>query len=228
MAIGRAIIREPAVFLFDEPLSNLDAQLRIQMRQEILRLRDALGATAVWVTHDQEEAMAMGDEIIVFNEGRIAQQAPPDELYATPRSLYVARTIGSPTMNLLEGRLAGGVLDGDLRLDTGLAIDCDAAVVGVRPEDVQPAVEVPGDQRAGSFTATVELVERLGPRAIVTLGVAARRLTAVVERRALGPVTEGATLEVAIARGALHPFDAASEQRIEARPRAGAASGTSR
>src|SRR5690606_19331901 len=105
VAVGRAIVRKPAVFLFDEPLSNLDAKLRVQMRTEIARLHASLGATMVYVTHDQVEAMTMGDRIVVLREGEVQQVAAPLVLYDRPANRFVAGFIGSPAMNFVEGRL---------------------------------------------------------------------------------------------------------------------------
>ncbi|MDE3174700.1 MAG: sn-glycerol-3-phosphate ABC transporter ATP-binding protein UgpC [Pseudomonadota bacterium] len=157
VAIGRAIVREPDVFLFDEPLSNLDAALRVSTRVEIAKLHRLLGATMVYVTHDQTEAMTLADRIVVMNQGEIAQVGRPLDLYYTPANLFVARFIGSPAMNLFEasapaaGRLAGPAFD---------AFDAPAsraAKLGVRPEHLRL-----GGEGAFKLPATVELVERLG------------------------------------------------------------------
>src|SRR5690606_17342176 len=115
VAVGRALVREPQVFLFDEPLSNLDAKLRVQMRREFARLHERLGATMVYVTHDQVEAMTLGDRIVVMNEGRVQQIDTPTALYEQPRNTFVARFIGTPPMNLIEGAV---VNDGALRFRT--------------------------------------------------------------------------------------------------------------
>ncbi len=122
VAIGRAIVREPKAFLFDEPLSNLDAALRVQMRLEIAKLQDTLGTTAIYVTHDQVEAMTMADSIVVLNSGRIEQVGSPLELYNRPTNLFVAGFIGSPKMNLIGGSIAAAH---------------DATTIGVRPEHIQ-------------------------------------------------------------------------------------------
>src|SRR4029079_645100 len=108
VALGRAIVRQPQVFLFDEPLSNLDAKLRVQMRREIARLHSDLRATMIYVTHDQVEAMTLGERIVVLNAGRVQQVAPPRTLYAEPGNTFVASFIGSPAMNLLQGELLAG------------------------------------------------------------------------------------------------------------------------
>lgn len=147
VALGRAIVREPAVFLFDEPLSNLDAKMRVEMRAEIVRLHHRLGATMIYVTHDQVEAMTMGERIVVMSGGRIQQAAPPLEVYNRPANRFVASFIGTPPMNLLPPGI----------LDLG-------RTVGVRPEHVQVRK---GDAGAGGLAATVDLVEPLGAETII-------------------------------------------------------------
>ena len=141
VAIGRAIVRQPKAFLFDEPLSNLDAALRVNMRLEIARLQSSLGTTAIYVTHDQVEAMTMADKIVVLNAGRVEQIGSPIELYNRPSNLFVAGFIGSPKMNLIGGPLAA---------------EKGAATIGIRPEHVQIARD--GDGWAG----TVQVAEHLG------------------------------------------------------------------
>jgi multiple sugar transport system ATP-binding protein len=142
VAIGRAIVREPAAFLFDEPLSNLDAALRVQMRLEISRLQKSLGTTAVYVTHDQVEAMTMADKIVVLNAGRVEQVGSPLELYERPNNLFVAGFIGSPKMNLMEGSIAAKL---------------GGKTIGVRPEHL--AVSAEG---AGEWQGTISVAEHLG------------------------------------------------------------------
>jgi multiple sugar transport system ATP-binding protein len=146
VAIGRAIVKEPEAFLFDEPLSNLDAELRVKMRGELIALHRRLGSTMIYVTHDQVEAMTMADQIVVLNEGRIEQVGTPVELYARPKNLFVARFLGAPPMNLLSGRISrkGGELGVDLAGGRRMALDgrqVDLAegapvTVGIRPEHV--------------------------------------------------------------------------------------------
>ena len=163
VAIGRAIVRKPQVFLFDEPLSNLDAALRINTRVEIAKLHKLLGATMIYVTHDQVEAMTLADKIVVMNNGRVEQQGKPLELYYKPANLFVAGFIGSPAMNFLNGtaRAAGGV---DLGVAGSLAVDLPAAVpagekltLGIRPEHLSVS---PGEGQG--LAVTVDLIERLG------------------------------------------------------------------
>ncbi|MCX6432584.1 MAG: ABC transporter ATP-binding protein [Actinobacteria bacterium] len=207
VAIGRAIIRQPKAFLFDEPLSNLDAKLRLEMRTELLRLQRQLGVTAVFVTHDQEEAMTLSDKVVVMRDGRVAQQGTPASVYAEPADTFVAAFVGSPTMNLLPGEVADGVFRS---ATPGLVLPTEGMVpgpviLGLRPED---ALLTPG----GS-DGTIDLVELLGPRAIVRVRCAEIALTTVVEGSALAGITEGATVGVQARPGSLHAFDPDTQQR---------------
>ena len=162
VAIGRAIVREPDVFLFDEPLSNLDAALRVSTRVEIAKLHRLLGATMIYVTHDQTEAMTLADRIVVMNQGEIAQVGRPLDLYYTPANLFVAGFIGSPAMNIFDvtakspTRLGGPGL-GDLELAGAKLTPGAALKLGVRPEHLRW-----GAEGALRLTATLELIERLG------------------------------------------------------------------
>lgn len=214
VAIGRAIIREPTVYLFDEPLSNLDTQLRLEMRHEIIELHNDLGVTSVWVTHDQEEAMAMGDRILVVNEGRIEQEASPDILFTRPANTYVATTIGSPPMNMLEGRSSGDRFEGPLQLSFEQRIPEGDVIVGIRPEDIELVETGQEGSGVGNFEAVVGIVERLGARGIVTLHVGDHLLTAVFPRRTLSRIEEGARLTFTADRSSIHVFDAASGNRL--------------
>ena len=169
VAMGRAIVREPKAFLFDEPLSNLDAKLRVHMRIEIKRLQRRLGVTSLYVTHDQVEAMTLGDRLIVLNEGRAEQIGTPMELYENPQTLFVAGFIGTPAMNLLPGKLENGgvTFEGgaSLSLPDRLSSVAKAAdvVLGIRPEHLQAA----GAQGQGGFEVTTDLVEHLGADTLV-------------------------------------------------------------
>ena len=208
VAIGRAIVRRPRVFLFDEPLSNLDARLRVEMRSEILRLQRRLGVTAVYVTHDQEEAMTMSDKMVVMQGGTIAQEGPPHEVYAAPETTFVASFVGSPRMNLIDGNVTSGVFEspwGKVLVD---APD-QACVLGVRPELV-----VLGSPGAPGAPARIELIEQLGPRAIVSLTSERGRLTSVVEGSALNGAKEGDDVTVSFRPDGLHLFEAATRQRL--------------
>ncbi len=192
VAIGRALVREPEVFLFDEPLSNLDAMLRVQMRIELAKLHKALGATMIYVTHDQVEAMTLADRIVVIDRGVVAQVGAPLELYGKPANKFVASFIGSPTMNFLgvtpraiDGpgvtlvfEAAGGSASGTLTVRTRRTPDGTRPApveIGVRPEHI--AITGPSDPRA-QLTGTVQLVERLGNLTIVYVSTAAGQLVA--------------------------------------------------
>ena len=186
VAMGRAIVRHPQVFLMDEPLSNLDAKLRVQMRAEISKLQHSLGTTTLYVTHDQVEAMTMGDRVAVMSQGRLQQVAEPQELYDRPENLFVAAFIGTPPMNLIEGQIAsenGGltVLLGPERLPLvpetlavypGVpAYVGKTVVVGIRPTTLYPAAERP---ELPTFTAKVELIEALGSESMAYFRVEAK------------------------------------------------------
>ncbi|HEY6762666.1 MAG TPA: sn-glycerol-3-phosphate ABC transporter ATP-binding protein UgpC [Baekduia sp.] len=164
VAMGRAIVREPKAFLMDEPLSNLDAKLRVSMRAELSSLQTRLGTTTVYVTHDQIEAMTLGDRVAVMRAGVLQQVGAPSELYASPDNLFVAGFIGSPAMNFLTATVGGGVLRtalGELPLNARLAHAPEGRVVlGVRPEDLRAVDD--GAPAAGAFAATVAVVEALG------------------------------------------------------------------
>jgi multiple sugar transport system ATP-binding protein len=168
VALGRAIVREPKVFLFDEPLSNLDAKLRVETRAELARLHRRLKTTVVYVTHDQEEAMTLGSRVAVLRDGLLQQVAPPMELYRRPANRFVAGFVGSPEMNFLPGDLLGG------GAETG------GKVLGVRPHDV--AIVARG---AGDLDAWVDVVEPLGSELVVYLRLGAARSGA--ELRAVAP-----------------------------------------
>ena len=167
VAMGRALVREPQVFLLDEPLSNLDAKLRAQMRSDILALQRRVGVTSLYVTHDQAEAMTLGDRIAVLNAGRLQQLGTPKEVFRRPCNLFVAAFMGTPTINLLRGTVAEGVLSaGTLRLDVGGAagVSDGPVIVGFRPESLLPAAEGTGLPR---LELEVDLVEELGNETLV-------------------------------------------------------------
>ena len=176
VAVGRAIVRHPKVFLFDEPLSNLDAKLRVQMRMEISRLHDRLNATIVYVTHDQVEAMTMGDQIIVLNEGKIQQIADPGTLYHKPANQFVGGFIGTPPMNFIETHVVdnGGAPklrfeDFSIELNSHLQsvlseLSGDSVTFGIRPEDIHI-----GEDDRNQVLTQVELVEPLGNHALLYL-----------------------------------------------------------
>ena len=186
VAMGRAIVRQPAAFLMDEPLSNLDAKLRVQMRAEISKLQRNIGVTTIYVTHDQVEAMTMGDRVAVMRKGQLQQVAPPQELYDRPLNLFVGGFIGSPAMNLVEGKLVrenGGLVAalGDARLqldDENLAsrpalksFEGRPLVVGIRPEHLEDASIAHEDSSDRRLTGNVELREALGSELMVHLAI---------------------------------------------------------
>jgi multiple sugar transport system ATP-binding protein len=222
VALGRAIVRDPAVFLFDEPLSNLDAKLRVQMRAEISALHRRLGATMVYVTHDQVEAMTLGDRIVVLHEGRIQQIGAPLELYDHPANRFVAGFIGSPAMNFFEGALQGGefVADGGaFRLPLGAswseplrAQGGKPVTLGIRPEGLYAARGRPADAQLGTGTFVVEGVEPLGNEIFVHARAGEHRLTARVLPQPLP--APGEPLELAFDLGRLHFFDRETERSL--------------
>ena len=186
VAIGRAIVREPKIFLFDEPLSNLDAELRVQMRVEIAKLHNDLGNTMIYVTHDQVEAMTMADKIVVLNAGRIEQVGSPIELYSRPRNRFVAGFIGSPRMNFIEGEAARG--DG---------ADC----IGIRPEHLALSTE------SGLWYGTVTVSEHLGSDTFVYVQVDGIG-TMVARAGGEFPVHHGDRVWLTPQTEKLHRFDA--------------------
>ena len=210
VAIGRAIIREPSVFLFDEPLSNLDAKLRVETRTELLQIQRRLGITSVYVTHDQEEAMTLSDRMVVMRDGHIAQLGTPQEVYARPADTFVATFVGSPKMNLLEGTLSGGVFTtgAGVALTTDCAANHASVTLGVRPDDLLLT------PRASDGAARVVLIEHLGPRAIVTLEAHGTALTSVVETARLAGIGEGARVDLTVRDGGTHLFDTHNGRRL--------------
>ena len=167
VAMGRAMVREPQAFLMDEPLSNLDAKLRVQMRTELAHLRDRLKTTTLYVTHDQVEAMTLGDRVAVLNDGRMQQLDDPHTLFRSPANVFVAAFIGSPSMNLVRARLQEGVLSfADVRLPVPAGSDLRAydgrdVIVGIRPQDFEDAGLVRDGSQA-TVEVTVDVVEDLG------------------------------------------------------------------
>jgi multiple sugar transport system ATP-binding protein len=181
VAMGRAIVREPQVFLMDEPLSNLDAKLRVEMRAEISRIQRDLGVTTIYVTHDQTEAMTMGDRVVVMRGGHLQQVDVPQQLYERPANLFVAEFIGSPAMNLVEAEVTA-TGDGAIARfgEHSLPLDGRAAgsvgrriVLGFRPEDVEDADLVPDEEPERTLTATTDIREDMGAEVYVhfSLGV---------------------------------------------------------
>ncbi|MGH2378402.1 MAG: ABC transporter ATP-binding protein [Candidatus Limnocylindria bacterium] len=219
VAVGRAIAREPAVFLMDEPLSNLDAKLRIQTRAELGKIHQRVGKTTIYVTHDQVEAMTMGDRIAVMKDGLLQQVGPPQDLHDRPVNLFVAGFIGSPAMNFFGATVSGAA--GDAVADTGFAKvplghRADSAlgkevVVGLRPEDIHDLERHPQDGRL-PVEAKVEVVEYLGNE--LQLYLAANGTTFVARVPADTQTKPGASLRVGFDLRKVHIFDRASEEAI--------------
>ena len=215
VALGRAIVRNPAVFLFDEPLSNLDAKLRVQMRAEIAKLQQRLETTAVYVTHDQVEAMTMGHRIAVMNGGKIQQVGTPLEIYDHPANLFVAQFIGTPPMNFFPATLAGGVIDaGRFQLpapDRFASAGSRQVVVGIRPESIGNTGPS-GRGRTGSLSGVVEVVEPLGHEAVVHTRVADAMLVASFDAHSMP--RRGQPIELSIEIESIHLFDAETELHL--------------
>ena len=216
VALGRAIVRHPQVFLFDEPLSNLDAKFRVQMRRELAALRRRLGTTTMYVTHDQVEAMSLGDRIVVMHEGRVQQIGSPLDIYDRPANLFVAGFLGTPPMNQIRGtlvRMDGAAFEAPggfvLRLNEGSvpSVPGDGAVVlGLRPEAIRPGQGRPG------FTGAVEEVEPLGYESLVTVRSGETLITLRMDAGASPALGESLALTTE-AQG-LHWFDAAAGNRL--------------
>jgi multiple sugar transport system ATP-binding protein len=227
VALGRAIVREPKVFLMDEPLSNLDAKLRVQMRTELSKLHDRLQTTMIYVTHDQTEAMTMGDRIVVLKDGVIHQVDDPLTLYNKPNNMFVAGFIGSPAMNFMDAKI---VKDGDTYYIDGhgtfrIRIPEDKedlikeyngkeVVFGVRPEDIVDT-EITHDfevEEDNSFKADVEVVEPMGSEIYLYLAEAGHSLIARVEAESKAEV--GDTINLGVDLRKIHVFDAETEDAI--------------
>jgi ABC-type sugar transport system ATPase subunit len=209
VAIGRAIVKEPKAFLFDEPLSNLDAELRVKMRGELVALHNRLGSTMIYVTHDQVEAMTMADKIVVLRDGLVEQIGTPVELYARPVNQFVAGFLGAPQMNFLPGTVAEGdglavAVDGNravLNLSTrtnGLAPG-EATNIGIRPEHLIPAAD-------GPLVATVEATEILGAETIVHARLASGT-PVTVSVRGISVATSGAVIRLCFDDRFVHVFN---------------------
>jgi multiple sugar transport system ATP-binding protein len=245
VAMGRAIVRDPSAFLMDEPLSNLDAKLRVQMRSEVSRLQDRLGTTTVYVTHDQTEAMTLGDRVAVMRAGVLQQVGPPQELYENPVNLFVAGFIGSPAMNFMPAQVEGGSVKlpmADVRAD-GLgeaAHGGPGLIAGIRPEHFEDAAVVGADKRGqgATFRARIELVESMGSELYAHFsvehgGVQSEELAELAQDAGtaevpgagegnivarLDPasrVRQGADTELWVDTSRIHFFDAATGGRID-------------
>lgn len=216
VALGRAIVRKPAVFLFDEPLSNLDAKLRVQTRTEISKLHRQLGATMIYVTHDQVEAMTMGDRIVVLKDGHVQQIAPPLELYNHPANTFVAGFIGSPAMNFVNGTVSGGTFEADPAGGTRFSLQIPAShpaaghtgpvTLGIRPEDLYLANAAPGNRSVSEpIPATLEVSEPMGNEVFLYVGLGAERIVARIEPQDVP--NPGDSLPLVFDLDKLHLFD---------------------
>ena len=207
VAMGRAIVRDPQVFLFDEPLSNLDAKLRVQMRLEIRKLQKRLGVTSIYVTHDQVEAMTLGDRLMVLNGGYAEQFGTPIELYERPQTVFVAGFIGSPAMNFLPATAEGGevVLENGARLPGGTGAG--AVTLGLRPEHLVA-------DEAGPVRVRVALSEKLGANTLIHGVLEGTERDMVVSLDGIRDIGEGTALGFSIPPGAMHLFDAGTGRRI--------------
>ena len=200
VAIGRAIVREPEVFLFDEPLSNLDAALRVQTRIEIARLHKRLGTTMIYVTHDQVEAMTLADKIVVLRDGNIEQVGAPIELYETPQNMFVAQFIGSPKMNFFTA--------GDLTEKGSALLSKEADTLGIRPEHLRPSAK-----KEALITATPDLIENLGEVALVHCKTE-RGMEFIAKTTDLGAFQIGTEISLTADKSALSFFDSTTQNRV--------------
>ena len=215
VALGRAIVRQPQVFLMDEPLSNLDAKLRVDMRAEIVKLHRKLGVTTFYVTHDQTEAMTMGQRIAVMKDGIVQQIDTPNNLYQQPSNTFVAGFIGTPAMNFLEANLSDGRASGQ---DFGITLDearrqavdgLGRVRIGIRPEHLHlPEAKTPESR----LTGTVEVVEPLGSHTVIQVKVGQSTLTAQIEPHQ--QVAMGDTVSLTCAPDRLYLFDVATDSAL--------------
>ncbi len=209
VALGRAIVRKPQVFLFDEPLSNLDAKLRVQMRAEIKRLHNRLRTTMIYVTHDQVEAMTMGDRIVILKDGAIQQVGSPREVYKEPANIFVGGFIGSPAMNFLPGTLSGNTFSGEgfslefsareIGLNTSLKL-----IMGIRPEDIKLG--------GNEIFAELLVVEPLGPETILHLQLGGEPI--IVKTTELPDSTIGTKIGITFSLNKVYFFNGETGERI--------------
>ncbi len=215
VAMGRAMIREPKVFLFDEPLSNLDARLRVQMRAELRRMHQRLRTTSIFVTHDQVEAMTLGDRLVVLNQGRVEQIGTPNEVYNKPATRFVASFIGSPPMSLIDGKIETGNVfvqqDGGARIALAKGLDDMAGrqvTLGARPEAVGLATNSGG----GTIAARVDFVEELGAGRIVQADLNGTPFAIAINDTR--HVTPGDTIHIDVPPEAIHLYDQETGTRL--------------
>ena len=226
VAVGRAIVRDPKVFLFDEPLSNLDAALRVSTRNELIKQQQEIGTTSIYVTHDQVEAMTMGDRICIMNQGKVVQIGRPLDVYRNPADTFVARFLGNPPMNLLRGRIEQrsdrivaqlGRRQSRTPMRTASALGHHAGgevIVGVRPEDVYESVP-PGDPaRFERVPARVDAVEPLGAETLLMASLDGSERGADCAYRADTALRRGDRLDLALDTATIHLFDPATTKAI--------------
>jgi len=210
VALARAIVRTPKVFLMDEPLSNLDAKLRVQMRAELKHLQHELQITTVYVTHDQIEAMTLAHRVAVMNKGVIEQLGTPKDIYNDPRTLFVAGFIGSPPMNLIRGGVAGGVFEGSGLRIAGLgSARVEEAILGFRPEDIR-VVDGVGE---ASLTGQIYSVELIGDHTLVAVKAGEELVRVRADKDFAGKLDE--TVGVAVPGEKAFVFDARTEKRVD-------------
>ncbi|WP_029032845.1 ABC transporter ATP-binding protein [Salinarimonas rosea] len=213
VALGRALVRDPAVFLLDEPLSNLDAKLRVRMREEIALLQKRIGKAMIYVTHDQTEAMTLADRIVIMRDGRVQQIGAPLEVYDRPQNVFVAGFIGSPEMNLFQAEIAGGLvrLDGGATLPAPDGARDGRVVAGVRPEALELVDR--------GVPLSVRAVEQLGSQTLLVGGVGEMGMRVMLGRR--DDIRAGATVHVSADPAAIHLFDPVTEERLPSASDAG-------
>ena len=207
VAMGRAIVRNPKIFLFDEPLSNLDAKLRNQMRLEIKKLQRQMGVTSIFVTHDQTEAMTLGDRIVVINNGIVEQVGTPKDIYSKPNTKFVAEFIGSPQMNIFNCKIDNGIAKIDnnsINLDK--SINVDDASIGIRPDDIQIS-------DSGSISCKANLVEYLGSDMIIYSSIGDQEFSCKLSSKI--DVKAGDEFKFDIQPSLVHVFDNSSGKRLD-------------
>lgn len=222
VALGRAIVRDAKVFLMDEPLSNLDAKLRVAMRSEIIKLHERLATTTIYVTHDQTEAMTMASRIVVMKDGVIQQIGSPKEIYDNPATVFVGGFIGSPAMNFIHGKVANGYFVADnqkFRIPEGKynmlkqkGYDNKEIIFGIRPEDIHDEPIVTDTYEEAKYIAEIEVAELLGHESILYTNLAGQQLVAKVDARS--DIRMGDKLEVALDMNKCHFFDVDTEKAI--------------
>ena len=207
VAMGRAIVRNPKIFLFDEPLSNLDAKLRNQMRLEIKKLQRQMGVTSIFVTHDQTEAMTLGDRIVVINNGIVEQVGTPKDIYSKPNTKFVAEFIGSPQMNIFNCKIDNGIAKIDNNsINLNKSINVDDASIGIRPDDIQIS-------ESGSITCKANLVEYLGSDMIIYSNMGDQEFSCKLSSKI--DVKAGDEFKFDIQPSLIHVFDNSSGKRLD-------------